>query len=179
MTNRSSLDLQALKDLIRDVPDFPKKGIMFKDITPLLQRADAFAFAIDSMAEILSHMPVDAVLGIESRGFILSPALSYKLNAGFIPVRKQGKLPWKTHEVAYTLEYGEAVLQIHQDAVTPGMKVAIVDDLLATGGTAEATAKLVEKMGGTVVKILFLIELQFLQGRQRLARYDVSSLIRY
>jgi len=174
-----SLDNEQLKSLIRDVPDFPKPGIVFKDITPLLQRPDSFAFTIDSLAQALSDKKIDLVLGIESRGFILSPALSYKLGAGFVPIRKKGKLPWRTHEVAYSLEYGEATLEMHVDSIHPGVRVAIVDDLLATGGTAEAAASLVEGMGGVIEKMLFLVELTFLKGRDRLSKYDVFSLIQY
>jgi adenine phosphoribosyltransferase len=177
--NRPTLDPSAFKDAIRDVPDFPQKGILFKDITPLLQRPETFSAAIDALAEALSGLEIDVVMGIESRGFILSPALAYKLKAGFVPVRKKGKLPWRTHEMDYTLEYGNATLEIHQDALKPGMRVALVDDLLATGGTAEAAAKLTEKMGARIEKMLFLVELSFLKGRERLSRYDIFSLVSY
>ncbi|HTL47669.1 MAG TPA: adenine phosphoribosyltransferase [Verrucomicrobiae bacterium] len=177
--DRPSVDLSVLKETIRDVPDFPQKGIVFKDITPLLQRPDTFAFVIDSLAGALLGLDIDVIMGIESRGFILSPALSYKINAGFVPVRKKGKLPWRTHQMSYTLEYGEGILEMHQDAIKPGMRVALVDDLLATGGTGEAAAKLAEKMGARIEKILFLVELGFLKGRERLSRYDVFSLIQY
>ena len=168
-----------LKDIIRDIPDFPKKGIIFKDITPLLKNHDAFRSAVDQMADHLQSKKIDFVVGIESRGFIFSPTLAYKLGAGFIPVRKKGKLPHKTHEVSYSLEYGEAILEIHQDAIPAGSRVAIVDDLLATGGTAKAAAHLVEKCGAKVEKIAFLIELLFLHGRKSLSSYDIFSVIQY
>ncbi len=169
----------SLKTIIRDIPDFPKKGILFKDITPLLKEPKAFHEAIDTMTEWLLPEKPDYILGIESRGFIFSPVLAYKLNAGFIPVRKKGKLPHETEEVAYALEYGEAVLEIHRDAVSAGARVAIVDDLLATGGTALAAAHLVEKLGGKVVSMSFLIELSFLNGREKLTHYPVKSVITY
>ncbi len=165
--------------IIRDVPDFPKKGILFKDITPLLQDAKAFHTCVEAFAAEFGKEHIDYIIGIESRGFIFSPVLAYKLGAGFVPVRKKGKLPWKTEQVAYELEYGEATLEIHQDAFQKGAKVAIIDDLLATGGTAEATAHLAEKLGAEVVKMAFLVELKFLKGRERLANYDIFSLIQY
>ena len=168
-----------LKDIIRDIPDFPKKGIIFKDITPLLQHPEYFRYAVDILAEQLQTKKIDYIVGIESRGFIFSPTLAYKLKAGFVPVRKKGKLPYQTFEMAYELEYGEAVLEIHQDGLPKGSRVAIVDDLLATGGTAFATAKLVEKCGATVEKIAFLVELNFLAGRKKLSSYDVFSIVQY
>lgn len=168
-----------LKDIIRDVPDFPKKGIIFKDITPLLKNPDAFRLAVDQMAGHLQAKKIDFIVGIESRGFIFSPTLAYKLGVGFIPVRKQGKLPYKTHAISYSLEYGEAILEIHQDAIPEGARVAIVDDLLATGGTAKAAAHLVEKSGAKVQTIAFLIELLFLYGRKHLSSYDLFSVIQY
>jgi len=168
-----------IRQIIRDIPDFPKKGILFKDITPVLKDAEGFQYVINSFCQELKGEPVDYIVGIESRGFIFSPVLAYKLNAGFIPVRKKGKLPSHTEEVAYALEYGEAVLEIHRDAIEPGSTVVIVDDLLATGGTALAAANLVEKLGGKVVKIAFLIELLFLKGRDKLTAYDISSLVQY
>jgi len=171
-----SLDL---KNIIRDIPDFPKKGIMFKDITPLLKDAAAFHQAVDTMADKLKDLKLDLIAGVESRGFIFCPVLAYKLNVGFIPVRKKGKLPYKTTSEAYSLEYGEAVVEMHEDAVSKGQRVAIVDDLLATGGTAAATARLIEKLGGQVPAISFLIELSFLNGREKLAKYPVSSVITY
>ncbi len=169
-----------LKKIVRDIPDFPKPGILFKDITPLLKDSECFRYAIDSLArELEPNGKVDFVAGIESRGFIMSPVLAYKLNAGFIPVRKKGKLPFRTEQESYSLEYGESVLEIHQDAVGPGSRVVIMDDLLATGGTALAAARLIERLGGKVIKIAFLIELLFLEGRKKLSSYDIFSLIQY
>lgn len=171
---------EELKKIVRDIPDFPKPGILFKDITPLLKSPECFHYLINSLArEIEPIGKVDFVAGIESRGFIMSPVLAYKLNAGFIPVRKKGKLPFHTEQESYALEYGEAVLEIHQDAVGPGSRVVIIDDLLATGGTALAAARLIERLGGKVIKIAFLIELLFLKGRKKLPRYDIFSLIQY
>ena len=171
--------IQEIKDIIRDIPDFPKKGIIFKDITPLLKHPDAFRFAVDALGEALAKKKVDYLVGIESRGFIFSPILAYKLKVGFVPVRKKGKLPYRTEEISYELEYGKATLEIHQDAFPKGARVAIVDDLLATGGTALAAAQLVEKLGGRVEAIAFLVELTFLKGREKLARYNVFSLVQY
>ncbi len=173
------MNLEAVKKIVRDVPDFPKDGILFKDITPILQNPDAFRCVVEKMEEEFSKTKIDVVIGIESRGFIFSPILAYQLKVGFVPVRKKGKLPYKTEQVGYALEYGEAILEIHQDAIKPGDRVAIVDDLLATGGTAFAAAHLVEKLGGKVEKIGFLIELDFLKGRQKLAPHPVFSLIQY
>ncbi|MBI2166779.1 MAG: adenine phosphoribosyltransferase [Candidatus Omnitrophica bacterium] len=170
---------EDLKGLVRDVPDFPKKGIIFKDITPILKDPGALAFAVDELADFLAEVHPDPIVGIESRGFILSPILAYKLRAGFVPVRKKGKLPAETIRVSYDLEYGSNELEIHQDAIFKGMKVAVVDDLLATGGTAEAAIRLVEKLGGEVVAVAFLVELAFLKGREKLTDYNVFSLIRY
>lgn len=168
-----------LKALVRDVPDFPKKGIIFKDITPILKEPEALQVAVDELAEVLRSSQPDQIVGIESRGFILSPILAYKLKAGFVPVRKRGKLPAATFRVAYDLEYGSNELEIHQDAILKGMRVAVVDDLLATGGTARAAVDLVEKLGGKVVAVAFLVELSFLKGREKLADYEIFSLIRY
>ena len=170
---------EEIKNIIRDIPDFPKKGIVFKDITPVLSHPQAFRASVDAIAEELSKKKIDCIVGIESRGFIFSPTLAYKLGVGFVPVRKKGKLPWKTHSVAYELEYGQATLEIHSDAIPKGARVAIVDDLLATGGTAKAAASLVEKLGGQVEKIAFLIELSFLNGRQKLSPYDIYSIVQY
>lgn len=170
---------ELIKRTIRDVPDFPKAGILFKDITPVLQHPEAFRMAIDRLAEGIGKTKVDYIVGIESRGFIFSPTLAYKLNAGFVPVRKKGKLPFHTEQVAYALEYGEAVLEIHKDALPAGSRVAIVDDLLATGGTAVAAASLVEKLGAKVEVFCFLVELQFLKGRDKLSSYQVHSVVQY
>lgn len=179
----SPVNLQEIKEeiktVIRDVPDFPKKGIIFKDITPLLKHPELFREAVDRIAAELAKKKLDFVVGIESRGFIFSPTLAYKLNVGFVPVRKKGKLPHRTESIAYELEYGQAVLEIHRDALAKGARVAIVDDLLATGGTALAAANLAEKLGAKVEKIAFLVELIFLNGRQKLSPYDVFSLVQY
>ena len=168
-----------LKRLVREVPDFPKKGIIFKDITPILKNPGALQFAVDRLADLLEGTHPDQIVGIESRGFIFSPILAYKLKAGFIPVRKRGKLPAETIRTSYQLEYGESELEIHQDAIFEGMKVAVVDDLLATGGTAQAAIRLVEELGGKVVAVVFLVELTFLKGRDKLSGYEVFSLIQY
>lgn len=173
------MDLAALRALVRDVPDFPKPGIVFKDITPLLKDRRAFRFACDQLAERFEGIPIDQVIGIESRGFILSTAIAYRLHAGFVPVRKKGKLPAEKTRVSYQLEYGEDALEMHVDAVQEGTRVIIIDDLLATGGTAEAAVQLVEKLGGRVLGLAFLVELEFLKGRQRLKHYPIHSLITY
>ena len=173
------MDLKSLKAKVRSIPDFPKKGILFRDITPLLKDAKSLREIIARLARSLKGKKVDVVVGIESRGFIFGTALATKLGVGFVPIRKKGKLPWKTKQIACTLEYGKEILEIHQDAVRRGEKVVIVDDLLATGGTAEAAAKLVESIGGKVAKIAFVIELAFLNGREKLKKHDVFSLIRY
>ena len=170
---------EDLKALIRDVPDFPKKGILFKDITPLLKTPAALQFVTDELCGLLEDKSPDLIVGIESRGFIFSPILAYKLNAGFVPVRKRGKLPWKTLGASYQLEYGENHLEIHEDAILEGSRVVLVDDLLATGGTAEAAIRLVESLGGKVVGAAFLVELLFLKGRDKLADRPVFSLLQY
>ncbi len=168
-----------LKGYIRDVPDYPQPGILFRDITPLLQHAQALRFAIDQMAERYRDAAIDAVVGIESRGFIFGTPLAYLLNVGFVPVRKQGKLPADTITIQYDLEYGSNVLEIHTDGLRPGQCVLIVDDLLATGGTTEGTVRLVESLGAHVVSLAFLIELSALQGRSRLPGQDVFALLSY
>ena len=168
-----------LKQKIRNIPDFPKKGIVFKDITTLLQDGEAFRYAVDRMLEYCQGKKIDAILGAEARGFIFGAVMAYKLGVGFIPVRKPGKLPYKTRQVSYDLEYGENIMQIHIDAVKKGDKILIVDDLVATGGTARAKAELVEEMGGEVVGLCFLIELEFLNPRKLLEGYDIFSLIKY
>ncbi|MCX6557250.1 MAG: adenine phosphoribosyltransferase [Candidatus Aminicenantes bacterium] len=162
---------------IRDVPDFPKPGIMFKDITTLLQEGKAFRQAMNQIVKRYLDSGLDKVVGIEARGFILGGVLAYKLGCGFVPARKPGKLPAPAIREEYTLEYGSNALEIHQDSIKKGDRVLIVDDLLATGGTALATAKLVEKLGGEVVAIQFLIELEFLHGREKLLKYPLHSLI--
>ncbi len=171
--------LAALKGKIRDVPNFPKDGILFKDITTLLQDPQAFRQAVDLMAATYRNKAVELVVGVESRGFIFGGALAYLLNAGFVPVRKEGKLPHQKISEAYALEYGSAMLEIHRDAIKAGQSVVIVDDLLATGGTARATANLVQKLGGKVVGISFLIELEFLKGADNLAEYNVVSHLQF
>jgi adenine phosphoribosyltransferase len=171
--------MDELRRIIRDVPDFPKKGIVFKDITPVLADAEAFKKAIDAMAESLQGRDFDLLVGIESRGFIFAAALAYMLGKGKVPVRKPGKLPAKTVQVSYELEYGTDRLEIHHDAIRAGQGVVIVDDVLATGGTARGTANLVEKVGGEVVALSFFIELEFLRGRDKLAGFDVRSVLSY
>jgi adenine phosphoribosyltransferase len=169
----------GLKNLIREVPDFPKKGILFYDITTLLKDKLGFATLIDALSENYIGKEIDLVLGMEARGFIFGPALSYRLNAGFVPVRKPGKLPAETVKISYELEYGSNALEIHKDAIVKGQRVLIVDDLLATGGTAAATAELVRGLGGEIAGLAFVVELDFLKGRERLANYDVFSLLHY
>jgi adenine phosphoribosyltransferase len=168
-----------LEKIIRDVPDFPKQGIVFKDITTLLQDGDAFRLAVNRMLKKYLDVKIDKVLGIEARGFVFGGVLAYKLGSGFVPARKPGKLPYRSIREEYTLEYGSNALEIHEDSIQSGDRVLIVDDLLATGGTALAAAKLVEKLGGEIAGIEFLIELGFLHGRDKLAGYKVNSLIKY
>jgi adenine phosphoribosyltransferase len=171
--------MEDLKKLIREVPDFPKPGILFYDITTLLKDARGLRAVIDALTDRYRETRVDVVLGIEARGFIFAPALAYALGAGFVPVRKPKKLPAETVSVTYDLEYGTDTLEMHKDAVASGSRVLIVDDLLATGGTAAAAARMVREAGGTVAGIGFVVELTFLNGRQKLAGYDVFSLLRY
>jgi adenine phosphoribosyltransferase len=168
-----------LSDLIRDVSDFPIPGIQFKDITTLLSNGAAFRQVVDTFAERYEGRGIDAVVGIESRGFIFSAPVSYRLGVGLVPVRKHGKLPAATHRVEYDLEYGSNKLEIHRDALKPGARVVIIDDLLATGGTVAAACTLVEMAGGVVEEVAFLIELGFLNGREKMERYSVFSMIRY
>jgi len=172
-------DLATIRGAIRDIPDFPKPGIIFKDITPLLSNGALFGRTIDLMAERYRGQKIDTVLGIESRGFIIGAALAYKLGAGFTVVRKPGKLPYETHSASYQLEYGTDTLEIHTDAIARDTRVIIADDLIATGGTAAATAELVSKLGGTVVECAFVIELSFLNGRKKLYPYRVYSVLQY
>ncbi|MDP9296820.1 MAG: adenine phosphoribosyltransferase [Actinomycetota bacterium] len=174
-----SIDMEPIRALIRDVPDFPQPGIVFKDITPLLADEIAFSSVIDLIVVHFGRGNVDKVVGIEARGFILASPVAYHFGAGFVPVRKQDKLPWETESEEYALEYGTATLEIHRDAVQPGERVLIVDDVLATGGTARATASLVERIGGKVMGIACLIELAFLNGRDQVSGYDLFSLISY
>ncbi|MCK0133968.1 adenine phosphoribosyltransferase [Arenibacter sp. S6351L] len=168
-----------LKKYIRDIPDFPEKGISFKDITPLLQDANALAIAAEALFEMIKNKKVDKVVGMESRGFFFAPLLATRLNAGFVPVRKRGKLPHQTISEPYALEYGTDVLEIHVDSIIKGEKVLIHDDVLATGGTAKAVCKLIEKLGGEVVQCNFLLELKFLKGRDKLSDYPIEALIQY
>jgi len=168
-----------LREYIRDVPDFPKEGIIFKDITTLISSGDAFKYAVDKMIEPFKEESIDRIIGIESRGFLFGGAMAYILGTGVNIARKPGKLPWKTIREEYSLEYGTNALEIHMDAVKEGEKILIVDDLLATGGTALAVAKLVERLGGSVMGISFLIELTFLNGREKLEGYKVHSVIEY
>jgi adenine phosphoribosyltransferase len=168
-----------LEDWVRDIPDFPQKGVLFKDITPLLQDPKAFHMAMDRLAAHYAGAGIEAVVGVESRGFIFGAPLAYLLNCGFVPVRKFGKLPSETVSVEYALEYGTNVVELHTDAIKPGQRVLIVDDLLATGGTVSASIELVEKMGGHIAGIAFLVELGFLKGRDRLPDHDVFALIQY
>jgi adenine phosphoribosyltransferase len=171
--------LNHLKQLIREVPDFPKEGILFYDITTLLKNKAGLSGVIDGLKEQYSGMGVDVVLGIEARGFIFAPALAYALGAGFVPVRKPKKLPSECASITYDLEYGSDTLEIHKDAIPAGCRVLIVDDLLATGGTAKATTELVETLGGTVAGAAFVVELTFLGGREKLNGYNVFSLLQY
>jgi adenine phosphoribosyltransferase len=173
------LSTSELKKLIREVADFPKPGILFYDITTLLKDARGLHALIDSLAGHYENNRPDIVAGIEARGFVFGPALAYRLNAGFVPVRKFKKLPAETASVSYDLEYGKDTLEIHRDAIQPGQKVLISDDLLATGGTAQATVKLIESLGGKVMGLSFVIELEFLKGRERLRGYEIFSLLQY
>ena len=179
MSANSSLNTDQLKHLIREVPDFPRKGILFYDITTLLKNKVGFATLVDRLSEHYVAQNIDLVLGMEARGFIFAPALAYRLNAGFVPVRKVGKLPAATVKFDYALEYGTNSLEMHTDAIQKGQRVLIVDDLLATGGTAEATAKLATLLGAEIAGLGFVVELDFLNGREKLKGYDVMSLLHY
>lgn len=174
-----SNEIQKLKDSMRDIPDFPKPGILFKDITPVLKDPELLKISIDEIRKSIGDTQIDYVVGIESRGFIFGTALAYSIGAGFIPIRKPGKLPYKKKSISYSLEYGEDTLEIHEDAVEKGKKVVIVDDLLATGGTASATYKLLNDMGADIVCAAFLVELSELKGREKLSACKVVSLISY
>ena len=179
LKQHTPINCDPLKELVRTVPDFPKPGILFYDITTLLKDKKGFAELIDALAAHYIGRDVDLVLGIEARGFIFGPALAYRLNAGFVPVRKPRKLPAPTARVTYDLEYGTDSLEIHLDAIEPGQNVVLVDDLLATGGTMEATVKLVQQLGGHIAGLAFVIELDFLKGREKFPDYDVFSLLHY
>ncbi|HEX8137772.1 MAG TPA: adenine phosphoribosyltransferase [Pyrinomonadaceae bacterium] len=171
--------MNELKAMIREVPDFPKPGINFYDITTLLKEATGLRRTVDALAAQFEGVRVDTIIGIEARGFIFAPALAYHMGAGFVPVRKPRKLPAECASISYDLEYGQDTLEIHRDAVGPGQRVIIADDLLATGGTARAVINLVEELGGEVAGLVFVVELEFLPGRKRLEGYDVRSLIKY
>ena len=173
------INVEALKELVRTVPDFPKPGILFYDITTLLKDRVGFARLIDALSENYIGKEIDLVLGMEARGFIFGPALAYRLNAGFVPVRKPGKLPAETIKISYELEYGSNALELHKDAIERGQRILIVDDLLATGGTARATADLATALGAKIAGLAFVVELDFLNGREKLAGYDVFSLLHY
>jgi len=176
---KAAMDCNSLKQLIREVPDFPKPGILFYDITTLLKDRLGFARLIDSLTEYYLNKDIDLIIGIEARGFIFGPALAYRLNAGFVPVRKPKKLPAETVKWTYDLEYGSDTLEIHKDAIQRGQRVVIVDDLLATGGTAKATAELARSLGADICGLGFVVELDFLKGRDKLSQYDVFSLLHY
>lgn len=171
--------MDDLRKLIREIPDYPKPGILFYDITTLLKDQRGFHSLVDSLCSHYNGRPIDVVAGIEARGFIFAPALAYRLNAGFVPIRKPKKLPWQTASVTYQLEYGSDQLEIHRDAVQPGQRVLICDDLLATGGTASAAVALVRQLGGDVAGFAFAVELNFLNGRAKLPGIDVFSLLKY
>jgi adenine phosphoribosyltransferase len=179
MGTKAAVNCEPLKKLIREVPDFPKKGILFYDITTLLKDKLGFATLIDALAEHYLKQDIDLILGMEARGFIFGPALAYRLNAGFVPVRKPGKLPAETTRISYDLEYGSNTLEIHKDAIQKGQRVIIVDDLLATGGTAAATVQLANLLGADVCGLGFVVELDFLNGRDKLKHCDVFSLLHY
>ncbi len=171
--------MKKIEEYVRSIPDFPEKGIIFRDVTSVLQDADGLALAIDLMQEKLKDVEFDLIVGPESRGFIFGVPIAYNLHKPFIPIRKKGKLPCETVSIRYELEYGTAELEIHKDAIRPGQRVVIIDDLIATGGTNEAMVKLIEGLGGKVVKTVFLMELAGLNGREKLKGYDVESVIAY
>ncbi len=171
--------MKKIEEYVRSIPDFPEPGIIFRDITSVLQDADGLQLAIDSMIKLLDGVDFDVVAGTESRGFIFGVPIAYEMHKPFVPVRKKGKLPCETISQSYDLEYGQATIEMHKDSIKPGQKVVLVDDLIATGGTIEAAIKLVEQLGGEVVKVIFLMELAGLKGRERLKGYDVASVITY
>ncbi len=171
--------MRKVEDYVRTIPDFPEKGIMFRDITTVLKDPDGFELAIDEMQQFLEGLNFDVIAGTESRGFIFGTPIAYNLHKPFVLIRKKGKLPAETVEQTYDLEYGTATIEMHKDSIQPGQKVVLVDDLIATGGTIEAAAKLVEKLGGKVVKMIFLMELAGLKGRERLKDYDIDAVITY
>lgn len=171
--------MKKIEEYVKSIPDFPEKGIIFRDVTSVLQDADGLHLAIDEMQKFLEGVDFDVIAGTESRGFIFGVPIAYNLHKAFVPVRKKGKLPRETVSAEYELEYGKAEIEMHKDAIQPGQKIVLVDDLIATGGTIEAAARLVEELGGEVVKIIFLMELEGLKGREKLKGYDVESVIRY
>lgn len=171
--------ISALRNAIRDVPDFPKPGILFKDITPILASGDLFREAVNCFVEANRNVPVDKIVGIDARGFLFGAAAAYQMGVGFVPIRKKGKLPYKTEAASYSLEYGESAVEMHVDAVLPGERVVLIDDLLATGGTASAAARLIAKVGGVLTEAQFLIELEFLKGRETLAGVPVRSFLKF
>ena len=171
--------MKKMEEYVKSIPDFPEKGIIFRDVTSVLQDADGLHLAIDEMQKFLEGVEFDVIAGTESRGFIFGVPIAYNLHKAFVPVRKKGKLPRETVSAEYELEYGKAEIEMHKDAIRPGQKVVLVDDLIATGGTIEAAARLVEELGGEVVKIIFLMELEGLKGREKLKGYDVESVIHY
>ncbi len=171
--------MKELKDYVRSIPDFPEEGIIFRDVTSILQDKDGLHLAIDKIQELVQDLEFDVVVGPESRGFIFGVPIAYNLGKSFVPVRKKGKLPCATIEAEYDLEYGKSVLEMHKDAIVPGQKAVIIDDLIATGGTTEAIIRLIEQLGGEVVRIVFLMELCGLKGRKKLTGYDVQSVIQY
>ncbi|MCD7714884.1 MAG: adenine phosphoribosyltransferase [Lachnospiraceae bacterium] len=171
--------MKKLEDYVRSIPDFPEEGIIFRDVTSILQDADGLQLSIDQIQEKLEGVDFDVVVGTESRGFIFGMPVAYNLHKPFIPVRKKGKLPCETISKEYALEYGTATIEMHKDSIKPGQKVVVIDDLIATGGTIEAAIQLIEELGGEVVKVVFLMELAGLKGREKLAKYDVDSVICY
>ena len=171
--------MKKIEEYVKSIPDFPEKGIIFRDVTSVLQDADGLHLAIDEMQKFLEGVEFDVIAGTESRGFIFGVPIAYNLHKAFVPVRKKGKLPRETVSAEYELEYGKAEIEMHKDAIQPGQKVVLVDDLIATGGTIEAAARLAEELGGEVVKIIFLMELEGLKGREKLKGYDVESVIHY
>ena len=171
--------IKPIEEYVRSIPDFPEPGIIFRDVTSILEDADGLHLAIDLMQEKLKDLEFDVVVGPESRGFIFGVPIAYNLHKPFVPVRKKGKLPCETIAIEYELEYGSAIIEMHKDSIKPGQKVVIIDDLMATGGTIEAIVKLIEQMGGIVVKVVFLMELEGLEGRRRLEGYNVDTVIAY
>lgn len=179
VNRKKGIKMKKIEEYVRSIPDFPEPGIIFRDITSVLQDADGLQLAIDSMIKLLDGVDFDVVAGTESRGFIFGVPIAYEMHKPFVPVRKKGKLPCETISQSYDLEYGQATIEMHKDSIKPGQKVVLVDDLIATGGTIEAAIKLVEQLGGEVVKVIFLMELAGLKGRERLKSYDVASVITY